>query len=283
MRALIRMSAALLMLTSMALAQETVTVPAAIAAYPDLILYNGKVVTMDDTSTGPSPGRIVQAVAIRQRQIQALGADALILSYAGPKTPKIDLKGRTVIPGIVDSHTHIHNNEVAYWVKQNPAAFETMARRFVVGGSTYEELKRGVELVLKERMGNAAPDQWAFILLPTNDAKDPGSGTGVGVKFLQERGLTLSDLDKLSPNHPVFLQSHPGYMINSAGKKAIEKLYGFFPPMDVADDTGFGELTEYERALLVDGYFRVRPKELDRKSTRLNSSHIQKSRMPSSA
>lgn len=262
MRNLLLFMAATCVLVAVAAAQETVTVPAAIVAYPDLILYNGKIVSMDDTSTGSSPGHIFQAAAVRDRKIQALGADSLILSYAGPKTDKVDLKGKTVIPGIVDSHTHIHNNEVAYWVKQNPAAFETMARRFVVGGTTYDELKRGVELVLKERMGNAAPDQWAFVLLPTNDPKNPGSGTGVGVKFLQERGLTLKDLDALSPNHPVFLQSHPGYMINTAGKKAIEKLYGFFPPMDTADDTGFGELTEYERALLVDGYFRVRPKEL---------------------
>ena len=262
MRALSRLFLGILMLGVLALAQGTVTVPTAIVTYPDLILYNGKIVSMDDTSTGPSPGTIYQAVAIRDRKIQALGSDALVLTYAGPQTQKVDLKGRTVIPGIVDSHTHIHNNEVAYWVKENPAAFEAMAKRFVVGGHSYEEFKRGIELVLKERMGSANPDQWAFINLPTNDPKNPGSGTGLGVQFLQERGLTLSDLDKLSPNHPVFLQSHPGYMINTAGKKAIQKLYGFFPPMDVADDTGFGELTEYERALLVDGYFRVHPKEL---------------------
>ncbi len=262
MKVLLRVFGLGCMLASISIAQETVTAPAAIVSYPDLILYNGKIVTMDDTSTGPSPGHIYQAVAVRDRKIQALGTDALILSYAGPHTRKVDVKGKTVIPGIVDSHTHIHNNEVAWWVKENPSAFESMAKRFVVGGNTYQELKRGVELVLKERMGTSNPDQWAFINLPTNDPKDPGSGTGIGVKFLQERGLTLTDLDALSPNHPVFLQSHPGYMINTAGKKQIEKLYGFFPPMDTADETGFGELTEYERALLVDGYFRVRPKEL---------------------
>src|SRR5689334_22179534 len=104
-----------LILGSLALAQSTVTVPTAIVAYPELILYNGKIVSMDDTSSGPSPGTIYQAIAVRDRKIQALGTDALILSYAGPQTQKVDLKGRTVIPGIVDSHTHIHNNEVAYW------------------------------------------------------------------------------------------------------------------------------------------------------------------------
>ena len=262
MKKLVGISAILGALIAVAAAQERVTVPAAIVAYPDLIVYNGKIVTMDDTSPGPSPGRIVQALAIRDRRIQALGADAEILAYAGPKTDKIDLKGKTVIPGIVDAHTHIHNNEVRWWVSQNPAALETVARRFVVGGSTNEELRKGIELVLKERMIGAPSDQWAIIDLPTNDPKDPGSGTGIGVKFLQERQMALQDLDVLASKNPVFVESHPAYMINTEGKKAIEKMYGFFPPIDVADDTGFGEMTEYDRALMVDGYFRLRPKEL---------------------
>lgn len=223
-----------------------------------MILHNGKIVTMDDTSTSPSPGHIFQAIALRERKIQALGTDAEVLSYAGPKTPKINLMGKTVIPGFVDAHTHIHNNEVSWWVSQNPGAFESMGKRFVVGGKTNEELKKGIELVLKERMTGVSPEQWAFILLPTGGS----SGTGIGVKFLQERQMILKELDALDSKHPVFLSAHPAYVINTQGKKAIEKMYGFFPPMDVSDDTGFGEMTEYERALMVDGYFRVRTKEL---------------------
>jgi predicted amidohydrolase YtcJ len=256
------MCAVLCVMVSWAAAQETATVPVEIISYPDLILYNGKIMTMDDASTGPSPGSIFQAIALRDRRIQALGADAEILSYAGPATERINLQGKTVIPGIVDAHTHIHNSEVAWWAQQNPQAFETMGREFVVGGMTSEDLKKGIELVLKERMSGVDPDKWAFISLPTNSPDDPGSGTGVGVNFLQQRDITLQDLDTLSPNNPVLLRGHPAYMINSAGKKAIEQMYGFFPPMETADDTGFGELTTYRRSLMVDGYFRVRPREL---------------------
>lgn len=262
MRHFVRIFMVTFCLGSVLLAQERATVPVAIIAYPDLVLYNGKIVTMDDTSINTTTGRTFQAVAIRERRIQALGSDDEILSYAGPKTEKINLQGRTVIPGIVDPHTHIHNNEVNWWVRENPAAFEAMGKRFVIGGSTNEELKRGIELVLKERMSGLPADQWAFIILPTNDPKNPGSGTGVGVKFLQERQLPLKDLDLLDSKHPVFLSAHPAYTVNTAAKKAIEKMYGFFPPMETADDGGFGELTEYERALMVDGYFRVRPREL---------------------
>ncbi len=261
---LARILAMVFVLVSLGSAQETATVPVEIISYPDLILYNGKIVTMEDTSTGASPGRIFQAIALRNRRIQALGSDTEILSYAGPATERINLQGRTVIPGIVDSHTHIHNNEVNWWVSQNPSAFDTMGRRFVVGGMSHEELKKGIELVLKERMTGADPDQWAFISLPTNDPENPGSGTGIGVKFLQEDQMGLKDLDALAPNNPVFLLSHPAYMINSRGKEAIEKIYGNVPEviMNTSDDAGVGELTQYRRGLLVDGYFRIRPREL---------------------
>ena len=249
-------------LVGMAAAQEQATVPTALVAYPDLIVYNAKIVSMDDASFGPSPGHTFQALAIRDRKIQFLGTNDLILSYAGPKTEKIDAHGRTVIPGIVDPHTHIHNNEVNYWVNQHPAAVESMGKKFVVGGSTPVELKRGIELVLKERTGGMNSDQWAFINLPTNDPKNPGSGTGLGVNFLQKGEMTQQELDAIDSKHPVFLSAHPAYTINTAAKKAIEKLYGFFPPTEQADDRGFGELTEYERALVVDDYFRKHPKEL---------------------
>ena len=117
-------------MVTLAVAQDNRTVPAAIIAYPDMILHNGKIVTMEDASFGPSTGRTVEAIAIRDRKIQALGSNAEILSYAGPNTTKIDVKGRTVIPGIVDPHTHIHNGAVGEWVSNHPEAFETMGKKF---------------------------------------------------------------------------------------------------------------------------------------------------------
>lgn len=247
---------------AVAAAQETQTVPTAIIAYPDMVLHNGKIVTMEDASFGPSTGRTVQAIAIRNRKIQALGSNTEILSYAGPNTVKIDLKGRTVIPGIIDSHTHIHNNAVSEWVSNHPEAFASMGKKFSVGGSTAEELKKGIELVLKERAATLPEDQWVFINLPTNDPKNPGSGTGFGVNFLQQKDMPLSAIDALDSKHPVFLAAHPAYTINTAAKKAISKIYGYEPPLETADEDGFGELTEYERSLMVDGYFRTHLDEL---------------------
>lgn len=66
----------------------------------DLILYHGRIVTLD-----PAAG-IVQAVAVIRDRIVAAGSDAGILSLAGSHTRKVDLKGKTVVPGLTDSHLH---------------------------------------------------------------------------------------------------------------------------------------------------------------------------------
>lgn len=66
----------------------------------DMVLYNGKVITIDKDF------RIVQAVAIRDGKFVAVGNDKEVIACAGEKTKMIDLKGKVVTPGIVDSHVH---------------------------------------------------------------------------------------------------------------------------------------------------------------------------------
>jgi predicted amidohydrolase YtcJ len=70
------------------------------AADADLILHNGKIVTVD------SGFSIRQAVAIKAGKITAIGTDQTALAERGPGTRVIDLRGRTVLPGLFDSHVH---------------------------------------------------------------------------------------------------------------------------------------------------------------------------------
>ncbi|MEP6655625.1 MAG: amidohydrolase [Betaproteobacteria bacterium] len=66
----------------------------------DLVLRNGKIVTVDKAFS------VRQAIAIRNDAIAVVGTDAEVLPYIGPATRVIDLKGRTVIPGLIDAHLH---------------------------------------------------------------------------------------------------------------------------------------------------------------------------------
>ena len=74
--------------------------------YPQMIVYNGKIVTMDDASFQSQVGTIVQAMAIRDGKILATGSTNEIRALAGQQTRMIDVKGRTVLPSFISTHEH---------------------------------------------------------------------------------------------------------------------------------------------------------------------------------
>src|SRR5258707_11220002 len=75
-------------------------------AQPDTILVNGKLVVYD--------GAPAQALAVRDGKIAAIGDSSSIRALAGPSTRVIDLGGRTVIPGLIDSHIHALRPRLTY-------------------------------------------------------------------------------------------------------------------------------------------------------------------------
>ncbi len=87
--------------------QSINTLPPQVIAWPDTVLVNGNIVTIDDHGLNASPGTLVEAMAIRDGRVLALGSNNEIDQMVGPQTYRIDLKGRTVIPGIIDTHSHL--------------------------------------------------------------------------------------------------------------------------------------------------------------------------------
>src|SRR5262245_25161641 len=74
--------------------------PVAAQTPADTILVGGKIVTVDDRFS------VTEALAIRNQRIVAVGSNAEIEKLKGPQTRTIELNGRTVIPGLIDNHSH---------------------------------------------------------------------------------------------------------------------------------------------------------------------------------
>ncbi len=79
---------------------QQASVPPEVLHYADIVLYNGKVATVDENFT------IVDAVAMRDGKFLAVGTTDRVLPLAGPQTRRIDLKGKMALPGFVDTHQH---------------------------------------------------------------------------------------------------------------------------------------------------------------------------------
>ena len=238
--------------------QQTLNnIPAELVAYPDLIIHNAKIVSMDDASLNNSTGSAFEAMAVKEDRIQFLGSNAEVLRYAGPRTRKLDLQGRTVVPGIIGSHTHLHDHAVSRWVRLNPDKVQEVAKQFSVTGKTFQEITAGIELVIKENMAHPLPGQWAMINLPRGGS----SGTGIGVDYLQKETMTRKELDGLAPQLPVFVVAHPAFLLNTAARDAFLKFYEV-EPTDENEELAITIDTTITRSLILDHYFDTRLDEL---------------------
>ena len=225
-------------------------VPAELVAYPDLIVHNGKIVTMDDDSLNNSAGRTVEAMAVRGDQFQFLGSSADVLRYAGPQTRMIDLQGRTVIPGLIDTHNHLHNGAVSRWARNNVEKVEAIVKSFSVTGQNFADLTRGIELVIKENMTRPLPGQWASIRLPAGS-----TGTGIGIPYLLQEQMTREELDALAPRQPVLVTAGPGaWLMNSVARDDLLQYYEV-PPTDENEKKAITIGTVFGRSLITDRYF----------------------------
>jgi predicted amidohydrolase YtcJ len=141
---------------------------AAIGAEPaDLILHNGKIVTLDDRH------RIVSAIVVREGKIVAVGSESLLQSHSGTRT--IDLGGRMVMPGFIDAHTHISGE----------------SRRYI--DLTSVRSIRALQKRVREKAAELGAGEW---ITGYGWAED---------NFAEQRLPQRADLDVAAPANPVIL------------------------------------------------------------------------------
>jgi predicted amidohydrolase YtcJ len=157
---------------------------------PNLVLFNGKITTLDPTKPE------AQAIVIKDNRITAVGSDREIRPLAGPKTRKIDLGGRRVVPGLIDSHIHIIRGGLSY----------NMELRWDGVGSLADAMR-----MLKEQVDRTPAPQWVRVV-----------GGFTEYQFAEKRLPTLDELNAIAPDTPVFiLHLYDRALLNRAALRAV--------------------------------------------------------------
>lgn len=163
---------------------------AAMAQNADMILVNGKIITQDQNSS------IAAALAIQGGNIAAVGTDDAIKKLAGPKTVKVDLGGRTVIPGLIDSHMHGIRTALTFAVETDWSDIAT--------------LDEGLKII--SEAARSKPGAWIVV----------AGGWHEG-QLKEQRGPTSAELAKAAPDNPVYVQHLYDYaVINPKGMEQLE-------------------------------------------------------------
>jgi len=140
----------------------------------DTVLVSGKILTVDNQFSTR------EAIAVRDGKIMVVGSNAEIRKLAGPQTRVIDLQGRTVIPGLIDSHMHAIRAGQTFSTEVN----------WVGATSLAEALGRIHEASLTMK-----PGSWLIVAGGWNVAQ-----------FKEKRRPTQADLVAAAPNNPVYIQ-----------------------------------------------------------------------------
>nr|WP_297422527.1 amidohydrolase family protein [uncultured Actinotalea sp.] len=159
----------------------------------DLVLVNGRITTL---SLDPAVPAEATALAVRSGHVLAVGSDDEVQAHVGPRTRVVDVGGRRVVPGLVDSHVH-----------------------FMRAGRTWADEVRWEDkaslaealAAVAERAAQLEPGAWIRVI-----------GGWSEDQFAERRGPTREELDAAAPENPVFVQALYEYgVFNSAGIAAL--------------------------------------------------------------
>ena len=156
----------------------------------DIILMNGRIATQD------SDRSFVHAVGIKNGRFTAVGSESDVMSLKGATTETIDLGGRTVIPGLNDSHMHPIRGGLNY----------NMELRWDGVPSLADALR-----MLREQAQQTPAPQWVRVV-----------GGWTEFQFAERRMPTLDEINRAAPDTPVFvLHLYDRALLNGAALRAV--------------------------------------------------------------
>ncbi len=156
----------------------------------DLILHHGLFTTLDRSNPAAS------AVAIKDGRFLHVGFEAEVMALAGPKTKLIDLKGKRVLPGLIDNHLHIIRGGLNF----------NMELRWDGVRSLSDAMN-----MLKRQVAVTPPPQWVRVV-----------GGFTEHQFAEKRLPTIDELNAVAPDTPVFiLHLYDRALLNGAALRAV--------------------------------------------------------------
>src|SRR5262245_60265400 len=159
-------------------------------AVADVILLNAKVTTLDRQNPQ------AEAVAIGGGRFLAVGRERDVMALAGPQTRRIDLKQRRVIPGLIDSHTHVIRGGLNYNMELRWDGVRSLADAMGM---------------LKQQVDRTPAPQWVRVI-----------GGFTAHQFAEKRLPTLDEINAVAPDTPVFiLHLYDRALLNRAAVRAV--------------------------------------------------------------
>ncbi|AQW83245.1 amidohydrolase [Campylobacter pinnipediorum] len=157
---------------------------------PDIIFYNGDITTLDKSNPK------AQAVAIKDGKFISVGSNDDVLRLAGDLTKKVDLKGRGVLPGLFDNHTHVIRGGLNYNLELRWDGVRSLADAMAM---------------LKAQVDITPAPQWVRVV-----------GGFTEHQFVEKRLPTIEELNKIAPQTPVFiLHLYDRAILNGAALRAV--------------------------------------------------------------
>jgi hypothetical protein len=156
----------------------------------DLILTNARITTLDRANPE------AEALAIRDGRFLAVGSEAEVRLLAGPDATEIDARGRRVVPGLIDSHTHVVRGGLSYNLELRWDGVRSLADAM---------------RMLKDQVVRTPAPQWVRVV-----------GGFTEHQFAEKRLPTLAEINRIAPDTPVFiLHLYDRAMLNAAALRAV--------------------------------------------------------------
>src|SRR5207302_9075653 len=157
---------------------------------PDLILHRGLFSTLDRANPTAS------AVAITDGKFTAVGHDHKVIPLAGERTRIIDLRGRRVLPGLIDNHLHIIRGGLTFNMELRWDGVRSLADAMAM---------------LTHQVAVTPPPQWVRVV-----------GGFTEQQFAEKRLPTIEELNAVAPDTPVFiLHLYDRALLNGAALRAV--------------------------------------------------------------